>query len=154
MCPPIRMVLLAMPLVACITPASIPTERVVSGPAAAVAARVEAALGTLGLRQTRASAEAIEAETRLASTGWASCPPALVSDGDDRRRMVGAEQRRAEVRVDLAPAGAAGSGQGTTVRVTARFAAGYRNPMTGYGLERDCRSRGVVERTLLDAAAS
>lgn len=151
---PIRMALVAVPLVACVTPAAIPTERVVPGPTSAVAARIEAALSTLGLRRTQASTVAIEGETRLASADWASCPPALVSDGDDRRRMVGAEQRRARVHVDLAPAGAAGPQSETVVRVTATFAAGYRNPFTGYGLERECRSRGVVERALLDAAAS
>lgn len=150
----IRMALVAVPLVACVTPAPVPTERVVPGPTSAVAARVEAALSALGLRRTQASAAAIEGETRLASVEWAACPPALVSDGDDRRRMVGVEQRRAQVRVDLAPADAAGPQPETVVRVTVTFAAAYRNPFTGYGFERECRSRGVVERVLLDAAAS
>ena len=143
-----------MPLVSRALATPVPSERVVYALAPTVATRVEAALGRLGLRQTQASPAAIEAETRQASTDWASCPPVLASCGDDRKRMVSAEQRRAEVGVDLGPAGTDGSGNGTTVRVTASFAAGYRNPITGYSLERACRSRGVVEQTLLDAAAS
>jgi len=154
----LRSLLLAVPLatalVSCATAPPAETDRLVAGPSATVAARIEAALNGLGLRRTQGSAGVIEAETRQASTAWASCLPVLVSDGDDRRRMVTAEQRRASVQVDLAPAGPGTSGQGTTVRVTTRFAAGYRNPSSGYSFERDCDSRGVVERTLLDAAAA
>jgi hypothetical protein len=152
--PPLLAVPLAAALAACATAPPAETERLVAGPPVAAAERIEAALNALGLRRTQGSAGVIEAETRQASTAWASCLPMLVSDGDDRRRMVTAEQRRASVRVDLAPAGPGTSGPGTTVRVTSSFVADYRNPISGYGFERDCSSRGVVERTLLDAAAT
>ena len=58
-------------------------------------------------------------------------------------------QRRASVRVDLAP----GDG-GTAVTVATNFVASYRNPRSGSSFERDCRSKGVVEARLLEAAGS
>ena len=53
-----------------------------------------------------------------------------------------------KVRIMLAQAGG-----GTSLAVFADFAAEYRNPYTGTGLERACRTTGTLERVLLDAAA-
>ena len=53
------------------------------------------------------------------------------------------------MQISLAPADG-----GTAVTVAAEFAASYRSPVTTYRFERDCRSKGVVEARLLDAAAS
>jgi hypothetical protein len=52
------------------------------------------------------------------------------------------------VTVILEPAAA-----GTRVSVRPAYSASYRNAITGYGFERPCRSKGVLERRLLDAAA-
>ena len=53
------------------------------------------------------------------------------------------------MQISLAPADG-----GTAVIVAAKFGASYRNPVSSYRFERDCRSKGVVEARLLDAAAS
>ena len=63
--------------------------------------------------------------------------------------MASAGQRRASVRIDLAS-----GDSGTAVTVVATFAASYRNSSSGYSFERACRSKGVMEARLLDAAAS
>ena len=38
--------------------------------------------------------------------------------------------------------------------VVTNFAASYRNTSSGYSFERACRSKGVVEARLVEAAAS
>ncbi len=53
------------------------------------------------------------------------------------------------MQISLAPAD-----DGTAVTLAANFGASYRNPVNTYRFERDCRSKGVVEARLLDAAAS
>ena len=63
--------------------------------------------------------------------------------------MATAGRRSASLRIDLAP-----SGSGTAVTVVANFAASYLNPISNYPSERACRSNGVVEARLLDAAGS
>ena len=67
---------------------------------------------------------------------WATCGPILVGDGDDRHRMVSAD-RRARHGADRA-----GAGRRRDLRwsIDADFAADYRNPNTGTGLERACRT--------------
>jgi hypothetical protein len=62
--------------------------------------------------------------------------------------MATAGRRRASVRIDLASRDG-----GTAVTVDTDFAASYRNTSSGYGFERACRSKGVVEARLLDAAS-
>jgi hypothetical protein len=137
-------------LVSCAT-APPESRRAVAGDPAAVAARIEAELAALGFRRTGGgSGGAIEAEAAAAPVVWARCPPVLVTGGDDRYRMASAGAREGTARVALAPA----AGRGTAVEVGVDVTARYRNTIRGYGFERPCRSTGVVERRLLDAAAA
>ena len=137
-------------LVAACATSTIETARTVPGDPAAVHVRLEVELSQLGFRPASGGpGTSLEATAGTAAVDWAACPPVLVSAGDDRRRMASAGQRRASVRIDLAP----GDG-GTAVVVVAKFAASYRNPVSSYSFERACRSKGVVETRLLDAAAS
>jgi hypothetical protein len=140
---------MVLALAACAT-RTIETSRTVPGDPAAVRARLEAELSRLGFRPASSSpGTSLEATDGTAAVDWAACPPVLVGAGDNGARMVTAGQRRAGVRVDLAP----GDG-GTAVTVAANFAASYRNPRSGNRFERDCRSKGIVEARLLAAAGA
>jgi hypothetical protein len=125
------------------------TPRRVAGDPKTVAERLGAELARLGFRW-RGTTGGIEATAGNVPADWAACPPVLVGGGDDRRQMASAGQRRGSVRIDLA---AAGDG-GTSVTLAARFTASYRNGITGYAFERACRSSGVVEASLVAAAAA
>ena len=138
---------LALP--ACAT-GTIETARTVPDDPAAVRTRLEAELSRLGFRVASGGpGTTLEATDGTAAVDWAACTPVLVGGGDNGRRMATAGQRRASVRIDLAP----GDG-GTTIVVAAMFAASYSNPRSGYNFERACRSKGTVEARLLDAATS
>ena len=135
-------------LAACAT-GPIETARIVPGDPAAVRVRLEAELSRLGFQPTSGSpVTSLEGTAGSAAVDWAACPPVLVSAGDDRRRMASAGRRRASVRIDLASRDG-----GTAVTVDTDFAASYRNATSGYSFERACRSKGVVEARLLDAAS-
>ena len=110
--------------------------------------RITAELGRLGFRRTGGSAGVIDAISDRSNLDWSSCPPVLVSAGDDRRVIASPRSRSASV--EIAIGGAVAS---TTVSVTTRFVARYLNPTRGETFVRDCRSTGVLERRLLDAAA-
>ena len=138
---------LALLLLGACVPAPGGTERTVAGPAAEVLARVGAELGTLGFNRGSSGPGTLSASTQRVSPAWATCPPVLVSDGDDRRVMASAEARTARVTATAAPAGAA-----TALRVDAAFAATYRNRLRATSFERACRSTGQLEALLLGAA--
>lgn len=133
---------------ACVAP-PIETSRAISADPAQVRRQVEAELTALGFTRVGTQPEGIEARAAAAPPAWAACPPALVGDGDDRRRMATPDRRQAVVRIAIAP-----GTSGTRITVAASFTAAYRNPFSGYGSERACRSRGVVEARLLAAAGS
>ena len=136
-------------LAACAT-APIETARTVPGDPAAVRARLEAELTRLGFRLASGSPDtSLEATADAAAVDWAACTPVLVSAGDDRRRMASAGRRQARVRIDLVS-----RDRGTAVTVVTSFVASYRNTSSGYSFERACRSKGVVEARLVEAAAS
>jgi hypothetical protein len=135
-------------LAACAT-GPIETARTIPGDPAAVRVRLEAELSRLGFQPaSRSPSTSLEATAATAAVDWAACTPVLVGGGDNGTRMATAGQRRASVRIDLT----LGDG-GTAVVVAANFEASYRNPRSGYSFERACRSKGVVEARLLDAAA-
>ncbi len=81
------------------------TERTVAAPPAVVLERIGAELDALGFTRSGGQPGALAASSDRALPAWATCSPALVGDGDDRRVMVSAERRYAEVRVTAAPAG-------------------------------------------------
>jgi hypothetical protein len=140
---------MVLALAACAT-GTIETARTVPGDPAAVRARLEAELSRLGFRPVSGGSDtSLEATDGTAPVDWAACTPVLVGGGDNGTRMASAGQRRASMRIDLTP----GDG-GTAVIVAAEFAANYRNTHRGYSFERACRSKGVVEARLLEAAAS
>jgi hypothetical protein len=125
----------------------IPTERTVEGTPAEVAARIEAELPRLGFLRTEGAGAGIAAQTGNMPADWASCSPRLVSDGDDRRRMVTAGSRSADVVIALSPAPG-----GTLVTVRTDLSATYRNPLRASAFTAACRSTGVLESQLLAAA--
>ena len=129
---------------------TIETARTVPNDPAAVRVRLEAELGRLGFRPASGRpGTTLEATAGTAVVDWAACTPVLVGGGDNGTRMATAGQRRASVRVGLAP-----DDGGTAVTVATNFAASYRNTRSGSSFERACRSKGVVEARLLDAAGS
>jgi hypothetical protein len=141
------MAAMVVALAACAT-GTIETARTVPGDPAAVRARIEAELNRLGFRPVSGSpGTSLEATDATAAVDWAACTPVLVGGGDNGTRMTTAGQRRASVRVDLTP-----GNEGTSVVVAANFAASYHNAHRGYGFERACRSKGVVEARVLGAA--
>jgi hypothetical protein len=137
-------------LAACATQAPVETDRAVAGDPATVRGRVAAELTRLGLSGSGSADDgaALRASTANAPGDWASCPPTLVGSGDDGRRLATADREQAQVTVGFVPVAS-----GTRVSVQARFAASYRNPISGYAFERNCRSNGVLERRILAAAA-
>jgi hypothetical protein len=138
-----------MVLSACAT-GTTETARTVPDEPAAIRARIEAELSRLGFRPVSGGPDtSLEATADTTAVDWAACPPVLVdSDGSERkRRMTTAGRRWASVEISLARADG-----GTAVRVAAEFAATYRNPISNYSFERACRSKGVVEARVLEAA--
>ena len=137
-------------LAACAT-GLIETARTVPGDPAAVRVRLEAELSRLGFRLASGRPDtSLGATADTAAVDWAACTPVLVGSdgGETKRRMATAGRRWASVQISLAPADG-----GTAVIVAAEFGASYRNPVSSYRFERDCRSKGVVEARLLDAAS-
>ena len=124
------------------------TNRTVPGEPAIVGERVVAELTRLGFRRITKGNGTIAATAASVAPSWATCGPILVGDGDDRHRMVSAGREQGKVRIMLAQAGG-----GTSLAIFADFAAEYRNPYTGTGRERACRTTGTLERVLLDVAA-
>lgn len=133
-------------LLAGCTTGPVRTERSVDAPPAVVLERIAAELRTLGFTTRPATPEALTATTTRADPAWAACSPTLVGDGDDRRVMVTAERRDAEVRTTATPV----AGR-TDLSVGAEFRAGYRNRLRAANFERACRSTGVLEELLLMA---
>lgn len=133
---------------ACVAP-PIETSRSIPAAPAQVRGAVEAELAALGLTRVGTQPDEIEATAAAAPPAWAACPPVLVGDGEDRRRMASPDRRQAVVRIAIRPDAA-----GTQITIAASFTAAYRNPFSGYGSERACHSRGVVETRLLAAAGS
>ena len=125
------------------------TERSVDAPPAVVLERIAAELRTLGFTTRPDTPGTLGAVTTRADPAWATCSPTLVSDGDDRRVMVTAERRDAEVRIAATPT----AGR-TDLSVGAEFRAGYRNRLRAANFERACRSTGVLEALLLTAGGS
>ena len=127
----------------------IETSRTVTADPAWARRAIEAELTALGFTRVGTEPERIEATAGAAPPAWAACPPMLVGDGEDRRRMASPDRRQAVVRIAITPGTA-----GAQITIAASFTAAYRNPFSGYGSERACRSRGVVEARLLAAAGS
>lgn len=142
-------ILIALCVGACVGGGAIETGRDVAGDPAAVRSRVADELAGQGWRVATREGPMLTATIESAPGAWASCPPALVGGGDDQRRMATVNRRRGFVTVSLDPAAS-----GSRVTLHPRFSASYRNPITGYGFERACRSKGIFERQLLDAVAS
>jgi hypothetical protein len=124
------------------------TERSVEASPAVVLERIAAQLRALGFTTGPATPGALTATTTRADPAWATCSPTLVGDGDDRRVMVTAERRDAEVRVTATPA----AGR-TDLSVGAEFRAGYRNRLRAANFDRACRSTGFLEARLLAAGS-
>jgi hypothetical protein len=135
-------------LTACTTGIVDPVREVPGAPEL-VSDRLVQGARRLGLGQpSSASAAAVHLDLPNARTNWTSCPPMLVSGGDDTRRMATASRRWGEVDITLAPVPT-----GTQVAVRSRFMGLYRNPITGYSFETSCESTGELEEGLLEAAA-
>ena len=124
------------------------SERTVAAPPAVVLERIGAKLDALGFTRSGGQPGALAARSDRSLPAWATCSPALVGDGDDRRVMVSAERRYAEVRVTAAPAG----GQ-AAVSIDAGFRADYRNRLRAASFQRRCRTTGTLEALLLAAAS-
>lgn len=124
------------------------TRRTVAGDPARAQRAVAAELTSLGFARMTMVPDGLEATAAAVPPVWAVCPPILVGDGDDRRRMASPDRRRAVVRVAITPAGV-----GTAVSVATAFTASYRNSFNGNGVERACRSTVAVEARLLDAVS-
>ena len=85
-----------------------------------------------------------------APSDWAACSPALVgrSNGEhSSKRFVAVSSRQGTVRVVFMP-----EGEATSVDVGTTFSASYVNPERGGSFDQPCRSKGVVEARLLEAA--
>jgi hypothetical protein len=144
-----RTILISLCVGACAGGGAFETRRDVEGDAAAVRSRIADGLAGLGWRVATREGRVLTATLENAPSTWASCPPALVGGGDDQRRMATVNRRQGRVTVSLDPVAS-----GSRVTLHPRFFATYRNPITGYGFERACRSKGIFERQLLDAVAS
>jgi hypothetical protein len=123
------------------------TGRTVPADPARAQRAVEAELRSLGFVGIRLRPGMVEATAGNVPSAWAACPPVLVGDGDDRRRMASPSRRQAVARVTIVP----GAG-GAAVTVATSFGATYRNGFSGNGFERACRSQGIIESRLLAAA--
>jgi hypothetical protein len=133
------------------TPPAPPIEstRNVSGTPAEVRSRIEAAASTLGLG-AQADGTSLQLSSAAAPAAWADCPTQLVRSYDDvavRADFAAPQSRAAAVLVGLVA-----TGGGTSVSVTPRFTATYRNVYRNLPFEGPCSSTGALERALLDAA--
>ncbi|MGD9507761.1 MAG: hypothetical protein AB7I59_19535 [Geminicoccaceae bacterium] len=133
-------------LAACAT-GPVEVRREVSDGPEQVADRIVARLTALGLSVSDRSATGLTARSTSALPAWATCPPRLVGGGDDRRVMASARTRQALVRVGFVSAGG-----GTRVEVEADFTAGYTNPIRAATFTAGCRSTGMIEAAVLEAA--
>ena len=116
----------------------------------AVQRRVAAAMSALGFTGIANDGQVITGRAVRAPSDWAACSPALVgrSNGEhSSRRLVSVSSRQATVRVAFMP-----EGEATTVDVEVAFSASYVNPERGGSFDQPCRSKGVVEARLLEAA--
>ena len=130
--------------------APIESARIVPQDAATVSDRIRAAMLSLGLTPTTGQDQAITGTATHAPAAWAACGIVLVSRGGGEhssRRATSVGARAASVRITLAPAG-----DGTAVKVTAMFSGAYYNPETAQSFDRPCRSKGMLEARLLEAA--
>ncbi|MGE3295240.1 MAG: hypothetical protein AB7I59_08130 [Geminicoccaceae bacterium] len=128
----------------------IETHRSVPAGQADVQRMVAAEMASLGLAVTMNGDGTITGRTNDAPVDWARCSPALVGRGGGEhtsRRLVSVSSRQATVRVALMPAG-----QATTVDLLAVFSASYVNPERGGNFDQPCRSKGVLEMRILEAA--
>ena len=94
--------------------------------------------------------KAITGRAVRAPSDWAACSPALVGRGGGEhssRRFVSVGSRQASVQVAFMS-----EGNSTKVDVKAAFSATYRNPERGGSFDRPCRSKGILEARLLEAA--
>ncbi|MFO1047564.1 MAG: hypothetical protein U1E52_06665 [Geminicoccaceae bacterium] len=138
-----------LPLGACVGPPP-GTRRAVQGEAEAVRQRIAAAMTALGLVVTNQDG-LLTGRSSQAPVEWAACGSALVGRGGGEhstQRLVSVSTRSAEVQVTVTP-----TGEAAAVEVRADFSASYVNPDRGGRFERPCRSKGVLETRLLDAAA-
>lgn len=131
-------------------PPPVETRReVAAGPDVAMAA-MQAALDGLGF----APAEDGVRLRAAAPEPWADCATVTVrgasgDDGNGRRDFARPQTRRA-----LVAAGAVPAGDGSIATVDARFSATYLDRYVNLPFTRGCRSQGVLEQRLLDAAAA
>lgn len=139
--------LLALSLLAGCTTGPVEVRRQVPGGSEQAADRIAARLTALGLTVSDRSASGLTARSASALPAWAACPPRRVGGGDDRRVLASVKTRQAQIRVDLAPS----NGQ-TRVEVQANFTASYTNPIRAETFTADCRSNGVIEAAVLEAA--
>lgn len=126
------------------------THRLVPGGTDDVQRRIAAEMSTLGLVVTTDDG-VITGRAEHAPGDWATCGPALVGRGGGEhssRRLVSVSSRQATVRVTIGAAGPA-----TRVEVRAAFSASYVNPERGGIFDRPCRSQGLIEARILEAAA-
>jgi hypothetical protein len=127
------------------------TRRLVAAPPAVAAERVQAALDGLGFAPAGPDGRR---ERASAPDDWAYCPIVITrggsggDDGSGQRDFARPQTRRAEVRVDVLPAG-----EGSMVSVAADFAATYHHRYRNLPFTEGCQSLGVLEGRLLDAAA-
>jgi hypothetical protein len=129
-----------------------PTAREVGVDPATARDRLEQALREDGftVRRDDDATLALTAENADAEPAWADCPLALARDPDadtnrqSFERPIG--QRTVLVARFTTPAGR------TTASLDILQVAHYRNPYVGLPFEERCRSTGVLEARLLDAA--
>ena len=139
--------LLALSLLAACAIGPVEVRREVPDGPERVADRIAARLSELGLTVSDRSATGLTARSSSALPAWAACPPRRVGGGDDRRVIASARTRQAQIRVDLVPM----DGR-TQVEVQAIFTASYTNPIRAETFTADCRSNGVIEAAVLEAA--
>jgi hypothetical protein len=115
-------------------------------------AQVLSAMGFVPLGTPTATDLTVTAASGAIDPSWVICPHLWYEDQTSifpRWQVARPTPLRAEVRVGLAP-----SGGMTTVRVEARFEGNYLDNFVNYTRAASCRSTGVLERRLLDAAAA
>jgi hypothetical protein len=122
------------------------TRRQVTTPPDVAEARVQMALDELGF------APAAPDGTRRRNSApedWASCEIATVRGGESggQRDFARPQSRSAAVRTSVVPAG-----EGSLLSVAADFAAAYHHRYRNLPFAQPCRSLGVLEARLLDAA--
>lgn len=139
--------LLSLTLLAACATGPIEVRREVPGGAEQASERITARLTELGLTVSDRSATGLTARSSSALPAWAACPPRRVSGGDDRRVIASPKTRLAQIRVGLTTT----DGR-TQVEVRADFTASYTNPIRAETFTADCRSTGMIEAAVLEAA--